>query len=126
MEAQTTKGLGNRAEPTLITGCDYHPASSKLQLWTARPRSAGNGAWRAHRQEAEQFYTALQGQSVRVATEASGYSRWFERLLREMQFELWIGDAAKVSSKRVHTQKTDLQDAQLSLRLLLEDRFPRI
>src|SRR5882672_9689494 len=57
---------------------------------------------------------------------ASGHGRWFERLLLELQFELWIGDAAAVRTKRVRKQKTDRQDAQLLLRLLLEDRFPRI
>jgi transposase len=58
--------------------------------------------------------------------EASGHARWFERLLGELQFELWIGDAAEIRTKRVRKQKTDRQDAQLLLRLLLEDRFPRI
>ena len=58
--------------------------------------------------------------------EASGHARWFERLLNELQFELWIGDAAAIRTKRVRKQKTDRQDAQLLLRLLLEDRFPRI
>jgi len=52
--------------------------------------------------------------------------RWFERLLIELRFELWIGDAAAVREKQVRKQKTDRQDAQLLLRLLLEDRFPRI
>ena len=47
-------------------------------------------------------------------------------LAAELQFELWIGDAAAVRSKRVRKQKTDRQDAQLLLRLLLENRFPRI
>jgi len=28
---------------------------------------------------------------VRVGMEASGHARWFERLLNELQFELWIG-----------------------------------
>jgi transposase len=63
---------------------------------------------------------------VRVGMEASGHARWFERLLAELQFELWIGDAAEIRTKRVRKQKTDRQDAQLLLRLLLEDRFPRI
>ena len=63
---------------------------------------------------------------VRVGMEASGQARWFERLLGELQFELWIGDAAEIRTKRVRKQKTDRQDAQLILRLLLEDRFPRI
>ena len=58
--------------------------------------------------------------------EASGHARWFERLLNELQFELWIGDAAEIRTKRVRKQKTDRQDAQLLLKLLLEDRFPRI
>jgi transposase len=82
----------------------------------------------AHREEAEQFYNALQQRSyaVRVGMEASGHSRWFERLLRQLQFELWIGDAAEIRTKRVRKQKTDRQDAQLLLRLMMEDRFPRI
>jgi transposase len=58
--------------------------------------------------------------------EASGHARWFERLLSELQFELWIGDAAEIRTKRVRKQKTDRQDAQLILTLMLEDRFPQI
>jgi transposase len=28
--------------------------------------------------------------------EATGYSRWFERLLAELGFEVWIGNAAEI------------------------------
>jgi transposase len=63
---------------------------------------------------------------VRVGMEASGHARWFERLLAELHFELWTGDAGEIRTKRIRKQKTDRQDAQLLLRLLLEDRFPRI
>ncbi len=63
---------------------------------------------------------------VRVGMEASGPARWFERLLGELQFELWVGDAAEIRAKRVRKQKTDRQGAQHILRLLLEDRFPQI
>ena len=63
---------------------------------------------------------------MRVGMEASGHARWFERLLSDLQFELWIGDAAEIRTKRVRKQKTDRQDAQLLLRLMMEDRFPRI
>jgi len=64
---------------------------------------------------------------VRIAEmEATGHARWFERLLAELQFELWIGDAAKIKAARVRNQKTDRQDALLLLKLLIEDRFPRI
>src|SRR6201998_2987557 len=58
--------------------------------------------------------------------EATGYSRWFERLLAELGFELWIGDPAEIKSRRVKKQKTDRKDAQLLLRLMREDNFPRI
>jgi transposase len=39
---------------------------------------------------------------------------------------LWIGDAAQIRAKRVRKQKTDRQDAQHILTLLVENRFPRI
>jgi transposase len=46
--------------------------------------------------EVEKFYRELKqrGVRVRVGMEATGYSRWFERLLAELGFEVWIGDAA--------------------------------
>jgi transposase len=82
----------------------------------------------AHREEAEQFYRELKARSlrVRVGMESSGHSRWFERLMQELGFELWIGDPAEIRTKRVRKQKTDRQDAQLILQLMLENRFPRI
>ncbi len=58
--------------------------------------------------------------------EASGHPRWFERLLAELQFELWTENTAEIRTKRVPKQTTDRQDAQLLLRLMIEDRFPRV
>jgi hypothetical protein len=58
-----------------------------------------------HREEAETFYRTLAGQKVRVGMEASGHARWFERLLAELQFELWIGDAAEIRTKRQHSYR---------------------
>ena len=46
--------------------------------------------------------------------------------MSELQFELWIGDAAQIRTKRVRKQKTDRQDAQLILKLMVKDDFPRI
>ncbi len=77
--------------------------------------------------EAEKFYRDLQqrGISVRVGLEATGYSRWFERLLGELGIEVWIGDAAEIKTKRVRKQKTDREDAKLLLKLLLENEMFR-
>jgi transposase len=111
----------------IIIGCDYHPAFQQIALVDAETGDCVERRLQ-HREEAEKFYRdlAAQGMKVRVGMEASGHARWFERLLAELQFELWIGDAAEIRTKRVRKQKTDRQDAQLILRLLLEDRFPRI
>src|SRR5205814_4269247 len=78
--------------------------------------------------QAEKFYRDLKqrGICVRVGMEATGYSRWFERLLAELGFEVWIGDAAEIKRLRVRKQKTDREDARLMRKLLLENRFPRI
>jgi transposase len=58
--------------------------------------------------------------------EACGHYPRFERLLAELGFELWLGDAAEIRSTVVRKQKTDRKDAAHILQLLLEDRFPRI
>ena len=111
----------------LIIGCDYHPGLQQIALVDTDTGELSE-ARLAHREQAEQFYRELKqrGIAVRVGMESSGHSRWFERLLQELGFELWIGDPAEVQSKRVRKQKTDRQDAQLLLRLMIEDRFPRI
>src|SRR5579872_5607535 len=111
----------------LIIGCDYHPSAQQIafvDMGTGELRERRLG----HREEAEQFYRELKQQNltVRAGMESSGHSRWFERLLQELGFELWIGDPAEIQSKRVRKQKTDRQDAQLLLQLMLENRFPRI
>src|SRR5579863_6691556 len=77
------------------------------------------------KEEVQAFYAGLEG-SVRVGIEASGQSQWFERMLAELGQEMWIGDAAKIRASCERKQKTDRRDAELLLRLLAEDCFPRI
>jgi len=110
----------------IIIGCDYHPGFQQIAFVDTETGESEERRLQ-HREEAEQFCRdlAVRGVSVRVGMEASGHARWFERLLSELQFELWIGDAAEIRARRVRKQKTDRQDAQLLLKLLLEDRFPR-
>ena len=111
----------------IIIGCDYHPGFQQIAFVDTETGELQERRLE-HREEAEKFYRdlAAQGMKVRVGMEASGHARWFERLLAELQFELWIGDAAEIRTKRVRKQKTDRQDAQLILRLLLKDDFPQI
>jgi transposase len=111
----------------IIIGCDYHPGFQQIAFVDTESGELEERRLQ-HREEAEKFYRDLagQGMKVRVGMEASGHARWFERLQGELQFELWIGDAAEIGTKRVRKQKTDRQDAQLILKLMLKDDFPRI
>ena len=63
---------------------------------------------------------------MRVGIEATGHSRWFERLLGELNYELWVGDPAEIRAKRVRQQRNGRFDAQHILELMLENNFPRI
>ena len=61
-----------------------------------------------------------------MGMEAAGHARWFEGLLAELKHELWVGDPAQIRAKRVRKHKNDREDARLLLKLLVEDRFPRV
>jgi transposase len=108
----------------LIIGCDFHPGFQQVAIFDNRTGEI-EAKRLQHREEAEQFYRSLSGK-VRVGMEACGHYPWFERLLEELGFELWMGDAAAIRASVVRKQKTDRRDAEQILRLLLEDRFPRI
>ena len=105
-----------------IIGCDYHPRFQQIAFVSTED---GEYAERRleHMGEAQQFYRSLLGQQVRVGMEASGHARWFQRLLAELGYELWIGNPAEIRAAAPRKQKTDVRDAEHLLRLLLEGRF---
>ena len=112
----------------LIIGVDYHPSFQQIAFAETETGEFGERRLNHSDGEADRFYRNLKqrGIKVRVGMEATGYSRWFERLLAELGMELWMGDAAEIKTKRVRKQKTDREDARLLLKLMLEDRFPRV
>ena len=111
----------------IIIGVDFHPEFQQIAMVDTETGELQERRLR-HPNEAESFYQELVSRStqVRVGMEASGHGRWFERLMGVLQIELWIGDAAEIRTKRVRKQKTDRQDAQLILKLMLKDDFPKI
>jgi transposase len=106
----------------IIIGVDFHPEFQQIALLNTTTGEVEEKRL-AHPDEAEKFYRALASanETVRIGMEASGHARWFERLMAELQFELWIGDAAEIRTRRVRKQKTDRQDAQLILLLMIEE-----
>jgi transposase len=109
-----------------IIGCDFHPGYQQIAMWD---KVTGEMLERSlsheRKEEVRAFYAGLEG-PVRVGMEASGQSQWFERMLAEMGHEVWIGDAAKIRASCERKQKTDRRDAELLVKLLDENRFPRI
>jgi len=112
----------------MLIGVDYHPSFQTIAFFVEATGECGERELNHGDGQAENFYRDLKqrGISVRVGMEATGYSRWFERLLAELGFELWIGDPAEIKAKRVKKQKFDREDARLLLRLLRENNFPQI
>ena len=112
----------------MIIGVDYHPSFQQIAFLIEETGECGERQLNHRDGEAERFYRDLQQRriSVRVGMEATGYSRWFERLLAELGFEVWIGDPAEIKARRVKKQKTDRKDALLLLRLMREDNFPQV
>jgi transposase len=112
----------------LIIGCDYHPGMQQIAWFDEDSGEYGEQELEHASGAAERFYRGLKerGVPVRVGIEASGHTRWFERLLAELSMELWIGNPAKIAAQRVRKQKTNREDARLLLQLLREDRFPKL
>jgi len=108
-----------------IVGCDLHTRYQQIAMLDDETGELVERRLEHANGEARAFYAELSGR-VRVGIEATGHTRWFERLLGELGHELWMGDAARIRAAEVRKQKTDARDAALLLELLLSGRFPRL
>ena len=84
----------------MLIGVDYHPSFQTIAFFVEETGECGEQELNHSDGQAERFYRDLKqrGISVRLGMEATGYSRWFERLLAELGFELWIGDPWRSAS----------------------------
>jgi len=108
-----------------IIGCDLHTRYQQIAMLDEETGELIERRLEHESGEARSFYATLSA-PVRVGIEATGHTRWFERLLGELGHEVWIGDAAEIRATVVRKQKTDARDAAHLLDLLLSHRFPRI
>ena len=109
----------------IIVGCDFHPAWQQAawvdtETGEMRQRELGHSSG-----EARVFYSSLSAPAL-IGVEATGNCQWFLDLMAELGHQVWVGDAAQIRASYVRKQKTDKRDAAHVLKLLLEDRFPRI
>jgi len=52
--------------------------------------------------------------------------QWFVNLMEEMGIECLFGDPAEIRAAQPRKQKHDRRDAELILKVLVENRFPTI
>jgi transposase len=108
-----------------IIGCDFHPAWQQVAMFDSdtgelveRKLKHGDG-------EAERFYAGLPEPAL-IGVEACGNSQWFLDMVGRLGHVILVGDAAAIRASYVRRQKTDRRDAAHILKLLMEDRFPKL
>jgi transposase len=112
---------------TVYIGVDFHARQQTISYLTTedgeiRRLQLDHGK----PEEVRRFYEQFAGQQVIVGFESSGYAAWFEELLEELGYEIWIGHATAIRLFARRRQKNDRRDADLMLDLLLRGDFPRI
>jgi transposase len=112
---------------TVYIGVDFHARQQTISYLTTeegeiRQQELDHG----EPVKMRKFYEQFAGQPVVVGFESSGYAVWFEELLEELGYEIWIGHATAIRSFARRRQKNDRRDADLILELLVDGDFPRI
>jgi transposase len=108
-----------------IVGCDFHPGWQQVAVFDPETGEIRELKLENANGQAERFYRSLAAPVV-VGLEACGQTQWFEELLERVGHEVWIGDAAQIRASYVRKQKTDRRDAAHILRLMIENRFPKL
>jgi transposase len=109
----------------MIIGCDFHPSWQQVSWLDTETGEVGEGKLVHAAGDARMFYRQLTG-PVLIGMEATGNSQWFVELVEDLGHAIWIGDAAQIRASYVRKQKTDKRDAAHILKLMLENRFPRL
>ncbi len=110
---------------SVYLGVDFH-ARTQTVCWC----DTADGLIQQHTLDHQQddvrgFYTQFSAPAV-VGLEATGYARWFHRLLESLGHRLLIGDAYVIRKCALRRQKNDRRDAELLLDLLLHGDFPAV
>src|SRR5215207_2605594 len=118
--------LRGGAMQTIYIGVDFHARQQTICYLTTETGELVTCELKHQDKEAVRaFYAAFRGQVI-VGLEASGYSPWFERLLEELGYEVWLGHATEIRRRARWRQKNDRRDAELILDLMLHNEFPRL
>ena len=107
-----------------IIGCDLHARQQTLAMLDTETGEVVNRTLTHEGDSVREFYSTLPG-PVRVGIEATGSMKWFytDGRTRNRLPGRSSGDIRAAEPRR---QKHDQRDAELLLKLLVENRFPSI
>jgi transposase len=108
-----------------IIGCDLHARQQTLAMLDTGTGEVVNRTLPHEGNSVREFYSKLPG-PVRVGIEATGSMKWFLHLMEELGIDCQVGHPATIRAAESRRQKHDRRDAELLLKLLVENRFPSI
>ena len=106
-------------------GCDLHARQQTLAMLDTATGEVVNETLPHEGETVREFYARLPG-PVRVGIEATGSMKWFLQLMEELGIDCQVGHPATIRAAEPRRQKHDRRDAELLLKLLVENRFPSI
>src|SRR5271163_4143278 len=108
-----------------IIGCDLHARQQTLAMLDTATGEIVNVTLTHEGHNVREFYSTLP-RPVCVGIEATGSMQWFVNLMEELGIECRVGHPATIRAAEPRKQKHDRRDADLILKLLVENRFPAI
>ncbi len=108
-----------------IIGCDLHARQQALAMLDTTTGEIVAMTLKHEGDNVREFYSKLP-RPVRVGIEATGSMQWFVNLMEELGIECQVGHPANIRAAEPRKQKHDRRDADLILKLLVENRFPKI
>ena len=108
-----------------IIGCDLHARQQTLAMLDTATGEVVHKTLTHEGNNVREFYSTLPG-PVRVGIEATGSMKWFLHLMEELGIDCQVGHPATIRAAEPRRQKHDQRDAELLLKLLVENRFPSI
>src|SRR5580692_9988312 len=108
-----------------IIGCDLHARQQAVAMLDTETGELMEMTLTHEGNNVREFYSRLP-RPVRVGIEATGSMQWFVNLLEELGIECLVGHPAEIRAAEPGKQKHDRRDADLILKLLVENRIPAI
>src|SRR6185436_9361865 len=118
--------LKGGAMKRIYIGVDFHARQQTIcYLTTESGELVFHELKHQSKAQVRAFYAQFGGQVI-IGLEASGYSPWFETMVKQIGHQLWLGDATEIRRRARWRQKSDRRDAELIWDLMVHNEFPRL